>query len=174
MSSPCRPSPCVPVNSPISGEAPSCPFTSAVLAKRVRDAAALRVRLLGRREDFYNQLNGINHFLWSYDQQKILAGAAYERQIVDLQRRRNRAVNSLISKKNDYIRLQREMAKRLDAMDRELAFYALDGPPQRKEAWEYDHESELPVLKGPGGERGQDGGVGAEGRKLEHPVKWPF
>lgn len=149
-------------------------FFSPVLPRRVRDAVTLRARLLERREDFYNQLNDINHFIWSYDQQKVLARTGYERQIADLRRRMARSLNALISKKNDYIRLRGELARRLDAMDKDLAFYALNAPSRQKEFWEYDHESNLPVLKGPPAEDSSQEALDLKGRDLEHSVKLPF
>ena len=123
-------------------------FTSPVMQTRVRDAMAFRTLLLRRKEDFLGQLNDINHFLASYDQQKLLAVSLYERKIVELQRRKQKSKNSLAGKKNDYLRLQREMVRELSALDKDLKFYRIHPEEDNRDGWKTELRFGLPV-KGP-------------------------
>ena len=122
-------------------------FTSSMMQTRVRDAMAFRTLLLRRKEDFLGQLNEINHFLASYDQQKLLAVSQYEQQILELQRQKQKSEGSLADKKRDYLRLQRVMVKELDALDTDLEFYKLH-PEREKDGWKTELHFGLPV-KGP-------------------------
>ncbi len=120
-------------------------FTSVLMQTRVRDATAFRTLLLRRKEDFLKQLNGINHFLASYDQQKLLAVAQYDQQIMELQRKKQRSMNSLINKKSDYIRLQKVMVKKLDALDKDLEFYKIHQEKNTRDGWKSELLFGIPV-----------------------------
>ena len=50
-------------------------FNSKQLLSRVKEASKYRIVLLKRKKDFFRQLNDVNHFIWSYDQQKVLTAS---------------------------------------------------------------------------------------------------
>ena len=102
-------------------------LVSTDLDRRVQEAARARERLLSRREDFLEQLNGINRFLWSYDQQRVVVAGEYDARIMDLEREKRRALDGLVSRKRDSIRLQGELGRRFDLLDRDLDFHRIDG-----------------------------------------------
>ncbi len=124
-------------------------FFSETLVERVRDAALYRLVLLRRRKDFYNQLNDINHFVWSYDQQKIKTVAGYDQKIVELQKAKQRALEDLLAKKKDSVRLQKELVYRLDQLDRDLEFYRVEKDDLVIDRWHLDHDLGVPVGRRP-------------------------
>jgi hypothetical protein len=122
---------------------------SEVLAKRVREASLFRLVLLNRRKNFFSQLNDMNHFIWSFDQEKMQAVAKYDRKIVLLEQEKEKAIEDLYTKKKDSIRLQRELAKKIDELDRDLSYYQVEKDEARKNRWRLDHDSGVPVGKRP-------------------------
>lgn len=120
-------------------------MTSEKLAQRVRDASLFRVLLLRRRKDFFTQLNGINRFVWSFEQQKVQVAAEYDRRIAEMQAQKQKALDQLLSKKADQIRLQRELGQNLDEIDNDLEFYRIEREELALDRWEHDHDLGLPV-----------------------------
>lgn len=115
------------------------------LAQRVRDASLFRVLLLRRRKDYFTQLNGINRFVWSFEQQKVQVAAEYDRRIAEMQAQKQKALDQLLSKKADQIRLQRELGQSLDEIDKDLEFYRIEREELALDRWEHDHDLGLPV-----------------------------
>lgn len=124
-------------------------FNSPMLASRVKDASSYRVNLIERRKDFYQQLSDINHFIWTYDQQKVLTSAEYDKKILALREAKQKALDSLIDKKKDYHRLQGELMRRLDALDKDLDFYRIGNEDTTLDRWNRDQNLGLPVGKRP-------------------------
>lgn len=122
-------------------------FHAPRLQERVQEASRFRYGLLQRREDFFEQLNGVNHFLWSYDQQRVIVAAEYDKKIQELQRKKQEALNTLNVKKNDQILLQRKLMGRLDEIDRDLEFYRIDHHSSSR--WQLDRDTGLPLQKRP-------------------------
>ena len=122
---------------------------SVQLETRVRDAAYHRVLLLKKRQAYFKQLNGVNHFIWSFDQQKILEAAEYDKKIVELQQAKERALEMLLVKKQDSIKLQKELSYRLDALDKDLDFYRIDRDDDKINRWQMDMDLGLPVGRRP-------------------------
>ncbi len=120
-------------------------MTSDKLAQRVRDAGLFRVLLLRRRKDYFTQLNGINRFVWSFEQQKVQVAAEYDRRIAEMQAQKQKALDQLLSKKADQIRLQRELGQQLDEIDNDLEFYRIEREELALDRWEHDHDLGLPV-----------------------------
>ncbi len=120
-------------------------MTSEKLAQRVRDASLFRVLLLRRRKDYFTQLNSINRFVWSFEQQKVQVAAEYDRRIAEMQAQKQKALDQLLSKKADQIRLQRELGQNLDEIDNDLEFYRIDREELALDRWEHDHDLGLPV-----------------------------
>jgi hypothetical protein len=124
-------------------------FQSSKLFKRVQDASKYRVVLLKRRRDFFNQLNRVNHFLWSFDQQKVLTAAEYDEKILQLKKAKEKAMELLLYKKQDQIRLQKELSFRLDELDKDLDFYRIDNHDLLVDRWHLDHDTGAPVGRRP-------------------------
>ncbi len=124
-------------------------FKADVLAKRVRDASLYRIVLIKRRQDFLKQLNEINHFLWSYDQQRMLRGSEYDKKIEELRLEKQKAMEAMITKKKDHIHLQKELMYRLDVLDQDLEFYRVERNELALDRWNEDHHLGLPVGERP-------------------------
>lgn len=124
-------------------------FNSPVLAARVFEATKYRDTLILRKEDFLKQLNAINHFLWTFDQQKIRVAADYDARILDLQRAKQTALDDLIHQKQEQSTLQIGLQKRLDELDESLKFYRIDRVELLTDRWTLDHDASLPVQTRP-------------------------
>jgi hypothetical protein len=120
-------------------------FRSDTLAARVRDASTYRIVLLKRRRDFFKQLNDVNHFVWSYEQERVKLAAEYDERITALRQAKQKAMDMLASKKKDSINLQRELAYRLDKLDKDLEFYRIDKDEPKIDRWHLDHDLGKPV-----------------------------
>ena len=124
-------------------------FKADVLAKRVRDASLYRVVLLKRRQDFFKQLNEINHFLWSYDQQRVITASDYDKKMEEIRQEKQKALESLITKKKDQINLQKELMFRLDVLDGDMEFYRVEKNDNELDRWASDRDMGLPVGERP-------------------------
>lgn len=126
-------------------------FYSKVLGERVFEASKYREQLILRKEDFLKQLNDINHFLWTFDQQKVKTAANYDEQINRLQREKRKALDDMITLKQERLVLQNELMKKLNELDESLLFYRVERQELMTDRWEMDHDQGLPV-----GQRPQD------------------
>lgn len=124
-------------------------FQSKTLQERVKDAAVFRLVLLNRKKDFYKQLNGINHFLWSFDQQKLLTAGEYDQKIIQVQKQKEKAMEDLVARKHDSLKLQKELAYQLDQLDRDLEHYRIDKTEPDFDRWHLDHDLGVPVDRRP-------------------------
>ena len=124
-------------------------FETSRLAERVQNASEYRLILLKRREDYFKQLNKVNHFIWSYKQQKVQLAAQYDKKIEELKKKKRRALEGLLSKKNDVASTQRELISQLDNLDEKLEFYRIENHSEEKNRWTKDHDLGLPVYRYP-------------------------
>lgn len=124
-------------------------FDSPVLADRVFEASKYRDTLILRKEDFLKQLNSINHFLWTFDQQKIKVAADYDARILELQRQKQSALDDLITQKQEQITLQNTLQQKLNEMDESLKFYRVERQELITDRWNMDHDMALPVGQRP-------------------------
>lgn len=124
-------------------------FNTPQLARRILEGSSYRKILLGRRQDLFEQLNNVNHFIWTFDQQRVLLAADYDKKILELQKQKQREVDNLISKKKDNLKLQRELIKRVDQLDRDLELYRVEKNELYVDRWHMDHDLGLPVQKRP-------------------------
>lgn len=124
-------------------------FQSNQLSLRVREASKHRIILLKRKRDFFRQLNDVNHFVWSYDQQKVLTASDYDLKIVEIEKGKQKALEMLISKKKDQIRIQKELIRRLDELDEKLDHYRIERDDMLVDRWHLDHDLGIPVGKRP-------------------------
>lgn len=124
-------------------------FNSKQLLSRVKEASKYRIVLLKRKKDFFKQLNNVNHFIWSYDQQKVLTASDYDLKIVEIEKGKQKALEMLLAKKQDQIRLQKELIRRLSELDQELGHYRIERDDLLVDRWHLDHDLGLPVGKRP-------------------------
>lgn len=119
-------------------------FEAKILAERVFEASKYREQLILRKEDFLKQLNGINHFLWTFDQQKVKAAADYDERINQLQREKRKAIDDMINQKQEQLILQTELMRKLNELDESLKFYRVERQELMTDRWNMDHDEGLP------------------------------
>jgi hypothetical protein len=119
------------------------------LAERVREASIYRRVLLNRKKSFFKQLNNVNHFVWSYNQQKIKVAAQYDKQIMQLRKKKQNALEELQLNKKDQVYLQKELIYRLDSIDKDLEFYRIESDELAIDRWHMDQDLGIPVGKRP-------------------------
>ena len=124
-------------------------FYSPVLAQRVFEASQYRNQLTVRKEDFLSQLNEINHFLWTFDQQKVKTAAQYDEEINRLQREKRKALDDMITLKQEKLVLQNELMKKLTELDESLRFYRVERQELMSDRWNMDHDTGLPFDQRP-------------------------
>jgi hypothetical protein len=124
-------------------------FQSKTLALRLLEATKYREQLILRKEDFLKQLNDINHFVWTFDQQKVKTAAGYDEQINRLQREKRRSLDELITLKQERLVLQNELMKKLNELDESLHFYRVERQELMTDRWNLDHDAGLPVGQRP-------------------------
>ena len=124
-------------------------FTSTTLAQRVFTASKYRDVLIQRKEGHLKQLNKINNFLWTYDQQKMKTAAEYDEKINELRRKKQLAIDNLLQSKQESLLLQVELVKKLDAIDESLKHYKVERNEQITDRWNLDHGVSLPVGQRP-------------------------
>lgn len=124
-------------------------FYAPILAQRVLEASQYRNQLIVRKEDFLSQLNGINHFLWTFDQQKVKTAAEYDEEINRLQREKRKALDDMITLKQEKLILQNELMRKLTELDESLKFYRVERQELMSDRWNLDHDTGLPVGQRP-------------------------
>ena len=123
-------------------------FETPILRSRVRDASIHRRILINRRQHFLRQLNEVNHFLWSYEQQKVATAIEYDEKILALRHARRKGLDKILYKKRDNIKLKNELIKRLDKLDEDIEFYRIDVKKEFNR-WRMDRDMGLPVSRHP-------------------------
>lgn len=124
-------------------------FKAGKMSDRVFEASKYRELLILRKESFLKQLNEINHFLWTYDQQRLQVAAEYDVQINEIMRQKQLALDNMIQKKQENILLQSELVKKLDALDESLDHYKVERREQFTDRWNEDHDLGLPFSRRP-------------------------
>lgn len=124
-------------------------FYSKTLGVRVFEATKYREQLIVRKEDFLKQLNDINHFLWTFDQQKVKTAANYDEEINRLMREKRKALDDMIALKQERLNLQNELMQRLTELDESLKFYRVERQELITDRWNLDHDLGLPVGQRP-------------------------
>lgn len=119
------------------------------LAQRVVEASQYRKVLIQSRQDFLVQLNTINHYLWTFQQEKIQVAAEFDKRILAIKNERQLALDELLSKKEEKVILQKELVKKLDIIDEALNFYRVERQENLFDRWNMDHDLGHPVGKRP-------------------------
>lgn len=131
-------------------------FYAKILAIRIFEATKYREQLVVRKDDFLKELNDINHFLWTFDQEKVKTAANYDEQINKLQREKRKALDDLISLKQERLVLQNEYMKKLNELDESLGYYRVERQELMTDRWQLDHDLGHPVGQRPQDVREQD------------------
>jgi hypothetical protein len=124
-------------------------FKSKKLYERVKEASLFRSTLFEKKKDFLSQLNGINKKIWNYEDEKIKIASEYDKKILALEKEKQDALEIHMSKKNDYIVLQRELIYRLDTVDKEMNFYRVEKDEALVDRWHLDKDLGYPVVERP-------------------------
>lgn len=124
-------------------------FFSPKLLDRVREASVFRATLFQKKKDFLSQLNQLNHDVWNYEEQKMKIAAEYDKKIAEIEKQKQLALDQHLSKKNDYVTLQRELIYRLDNIDKEIEFYRVEKEEPLFDRWHQDQDLGYPVFEKP-------------------------
>ena len=124
-------------------------FQSDILSQRVKDASIHRKQLLERKKNYLNELNDVNHFVWSYDQQKVLLVGEYDQKILALERAKRKALEQLALRKKESFVLQKELAFQVDKIDHDLQYYRVYQYNTKPDKWSFDQDLGKPVEKKP-------------------------
>lgn len=124
-------------------------FDAKVMGQRVFEASKYREILLLRKEGYLKQLNGINNFLWTYDQQKMKTASDYDQQINELKRAKRLAIDNLLQTKQENLMLQVELQNKLDTIDESLEHYRVERQEYITDRWNLDHDLGLPMPQRP-------------------------
>lgn len=124
-------------------------FKSDLLATRVLEGSEYRKLLILRKEGFLDQLNQINNFLWTFDQQKLKTAIDYDKRINELLKEKQLAMDNLIGKKQENLMLQTELVSKLDTLDESLDHYKVERQEYLIDRWNMDHDQDLPVGRRP-------------------------
>lgn len=119
------------------------------LGQRVREASVYRASLLNKKKDFMTQLNDINNGIWNFEERKVMMAADFDRRIAEMEKEKLKALDELLTNKNDEIKLQRELAFRLDNVDKELDFYRIEKHELMFDRWHLDKDLGYPVYDKP-------------------------
>lgn len=119
------------------------------LSERVKEASIYRSSLINKKKDYMEQLNRINQNIWTFEERKIQLAADYDRKVLEIEKDKQKAVGELLDKKNDDIRLQKELIARLDNIDHEFDFYRIDREQLLFDRWHLDHDLGPPVYDKP-------------------------
>ena len=126
-------------------------FYAPILAQRVFEASKYREVLIARKEGHLGQLSQINHFLWTYQQQKMKLASKYDKEINRLRTLKQKALDDLVSKKENQIILQAELKKKLNYLDETLEHYRVVRGEYITDRWDKDHDSAVKFTQRPNG-----------------------
>lgn len=124
-------------------------FESKIMRERVLHASSYRQILIKEKEDLLKQLKGINHYLWSFDQQRILVMGKYDKKIVEIEKEREKALDKILVEKKEKVVLQSDLKKELNLIDEKLDFYRIDRSEYLVDRFQADREYHLPVMDKP-------------------------
>lgn len=119
------------------------------LQERIKVASRYRVSLLNKKRDFLFQLNEVNKFVWGFNQELVKVAAKYDREIVEIQKKKEEAMNLMLAKKRDQIRIQKELAYRLDELDKDLKYYRVEKDEVYTDRWHLDKDVGVPTYERP-------------------------
>jgi hypothetical protein len=123
--------------------------TSDVLKERILYASQFRLILLRQKKDLLKQFSGVNEFLWTFKEEEIKVAAFYDKKILVIQEQKKKGLDDLLSKRKEYINLQKELASRMHFLDESLHFYRIERQEFFYDRWHLDHDLGLPMYSHP-------------------------
>ncbi len=124
-------------------------FNSPILKERIVQGAQFREHLLLKKSDLLKQLSQINHFVWTFEQQRMKLAAEYDQRIVELQKEKRKALDEIFIEKRDKLILQTELQKHLSQLDESLKHYNVERQEFFSDRWNMGHDLGLPLGKRP-------------------------
>jgi hypothetical protein len=124
-------------------------FNAPVLEQRIYEAMKFREQILERKADHLKQLNGINHYLWSFEQRKVKVAAEYDERLVELEKEKQKELDRLVFEKQEKLLIQHDLISRLTDFDESLKFYQIERREILMDRWNLDHDQSLPVGQRP-------------------------
>lgn len=96
------------------------------LNERVRDADLYHRVLSRKKKNFRNQYNEVNHFIYSFHQQRLKLASEFDRKIHNLKEKKDIALQRIIDKKRESAILQKELNRKILELEKNLQFYTID------------------------------------------------
>lgn len=122
---------------------------SKILASRIKDASVYRQILMNRKTDYFHQLNRVNHFIWTYEEERVKVASKYDRMVSDILDKRRKELDLLRSKREEQLLIQRELSKKIGLLSGDIRYYQLEKNDFRIDRWSHDHALGLPAQKLP-------------------------
>ena len=94
-------------------------------------------------------MKNINHFLWTWSQQKMQIAAVYDKKIVEIQNHKQISMSQHLEKKKEQIIVQKELTSQLVKLEEDLKFYRIDRQEIFDDRWHLDQELGLPFANRP-------------------------
>lgn len=116
-----------------------------IMDHRVYEAVSFRKVLVQQKSDFLRQLQGINNFLYNYDQEKVKLMVNYEERMARLMEEKKKALRALQAKRQESYQLRQVLSKKLDKLDHDLRFYQVEREEQLVDRWDLSHDQGLPL-----------------------------
>ena len=120
-------------------------FHSPILAQRVLEVSRFRQVLIEKRRGFLEQLNEINSDIWSFKEKKLRVVGEYEREKIELDRKKQKELRDLDEENREKIHLQNELIGRLKTIEQDMDFYQVSEPDILADRWSLDHDLALPM-----------------------------
>ncbi|MDA8793630.1 hypothetical protein N9N67_10295 [Bacteriovoracaceae bacterium] len=119
------------------------------MGKRVIEASEYRKQLIMKKDGFLGQLNDINNFLYTYEEQKVKLAAEYDERVNQILEQKASALESMLQKKHESIILQNELRRQLVQTDEDLKHYRIERQELFLDRWNMDHDQGKPVTHRP-------------------------
>jgi hypothetical protein len=91
----------------------------------------------------------VNHFLWSYNQEKINLSAEYDKKILEISKQKQVALDDLLNKKKEQVVVQSELKKELNTIDEKMVYYRIDRKEALTDRFQSDLLDEIPSYEAP-------------------------
>lgn len=124
-------------------------FFSSILAERVLNASKFRRIVIKEKQDFLKQLDKVNQFLWNYDQERLKLAADFDKKMIELQKMKDHDLTHLVDKKEEFVRLQAKLQRKLDELDKNLDLYRIEAKELFFDRWHEDQDTSAPVVNRP-------------------------
>lgn len=121
-------------------------FVSPTLQERVVAAEQMRQVYIKQKEDFLIQLNSINNFLYTFNEQITHAVSNYDKKLHQLQQERQQQIDQLLSDKENKIKIQKELVKKVEWIKNQLKYYQIERIEPVLDRWNQDLKTGFPVV----------------------------